>query len=240
MAFELLDTTLPAGVSPARLVALYQFDAQATALTDRSGNGHDLTPYGAVVRLGRGACGERLWQNYNNNWLATAAKSGVFNTLGALTVEWVGMIQYYQHNYNMWLWTIGDPTVTSSTLNVVASLRIRDPGVYDLNAVAMHERDSGVNEDAVFDWGLPFVLHYGALTRAADGKTYKYYSDGELLQTAVTTNPPTGGTGNIKITLLGCGSVVGECHGYLSSWRYCKDVEFTPDQIAESYDRIYA
>jgi hypothetical protein len=238
MAFNYLDNVLPGDVSGSNLVCLYQFDGPTLGLTDRSGNGHDLTETGAALWT-RSSQGEGLWQNRTNRWLSTDAKSGVFNTLGAFTVEWIEMKLLYAEATEI-LWVIGELGSAVESLNVTGCFYTRSNASDPQSMIALHEEGAGVNVYAFFEWGQPFGgLHHGALTRAADGVTYKYYSDGNLLETVVASDPPTGGTGSIKIYLQGSGSTSQEHYGYMNSWRYCRNVEFSPTQILSSYNRVH-
>jgi hypothetical protein len=68
--------------------------------------------------------------------------------------------------------------------------------------------------------------------------TYKYYSDSELLETLVATDPPTGGTGALRLYLMGQGTSL-NWYGYLNSFRYLRNVEYSEAQVLESYNRFH-
>lgn len=242
MALDMLDLVLPSGISVSTLVALYQFDGPTLGLTDRSGNGHDLTMISGVPVFSVLGDGEKTLHTFNavTTYPQTEAKAGVFNTTGALTIEWVAMVEEYNTGNEMPLFAIGDMSSLSSGLNVTALLEIREADQDLVELSVFHERGAGVNERTDFGgWTIPHGrLGYGALTRAADGVTYKLYADGEYLATGVTANPPDGGTGNIRIYIHGCNYSGRYFYGHTSSWRYCRGVEFTAEQIEESFNRI--
>lgn len=249
MAFNYLDMVLPTGVSPTNLVALYQFDGPTLGFTDRSGNGHDLIGRGdaaAAIRFTREQQGAGLWQNRVDQWRDTGNKAGVFNTLGALTVEWVGKLDIFPTNGNSWwhdVWFLagsipGGSSGDNTTVAIWLLKETNPKGLY-----VYHEYGANDRAAVQFDWGIPYGgLHHGVLTRAADGVTYKYYSDGILLQTKVASTPPTGGTGSVKLSLLGSRQSQWQydvMNATMSSVRYFRDVEFTAEQVAESYRRIH-
>lgn len=237
MAFNPLDLTLPTGISSANLICLYQFDDPSTGILDRSGNGYNLNAAGQNYYT-RGQQGEILWQAYTSDWYYTNAFAGVFNTLGALTVEWVGM-QHLYADANMFWFCIGDNASTSEALNVICAAYVPARSAA-LGLTMRHESGLGVDINTPFQWTIPFGgLHHIVLTRAADGVTYKFFSDGELLETIVASGPPTGGTGSIRLYLQGGGSTGNENSGYMNSFRYLKDIAYSEDQVAESYGRIH-
>lgn len=240
MAFNYLDTILPSGISAASLICVYQFDGPTNGFKDRSGNGYDLghlgggNPYYTKERQGEG-----LWMNYRlNDYARTGAQTGVFNTLGALTVEWIGNKLAYG-NSTEFLFAIGDVPSSTESENCICALYKRSFG----NAqgwLTFHERGAGVDVVVQSEWSmLPFGLEHGVLTRASDGVTYKLYSDGVLLETLVASDPPTGGNGAIRIYLLGTDSTSHDSYGHLNSFRYCKNVEFSQAQVLESYNRVH-
>jgi hypothetical protein len=240
MGFNYLDTVLPSGVSAASLICVYQFDGPTNGFTDRSGNGYDLAHMGGGnPYYTKGRQGEGLWMNYRlNDYAQTGAQTGVFNTLGALTVEWIGSKLAYGNSAEF-LFAIGNVPSSTESVNCICSLYKTSWG-NPQGWRAFHERGAGVDVLSQFEWiMLPFGLEHGVLTRASDGVTYKLYSDGELLETVVASDPPTGGTGAIRIYLFGTGSSSHDSYGYLNSFRYCKDVEFTPAQVLESYNRVH-
>lgn len=237
MAWNYLDTTLPPGIS-AGIVCLYQFDGYPNGLLDRSGNGRTLRYFGSVNPRWSRIDGVGVYQAGPNSWLGLdVAVSGVFNTLGELTVEWVGGKSNYI-NANQYIFCIGDLTSSTESLNAIAALYVGDSSHAKYSVI--HERGSGVNvvTDAQY-WTEPLAgLHHGVLTRESDGKTYKIYSDGVLLETLVASDPPTGGTGSIRIHVFGGGTTSIENYGYCSSFRYVKE-RFTAEQVLASFNRVH-
>jgi hypothetical protein len=243
MPLGMLDTVLPSGVSGSTLVALYQFDGPTLGLTDRSGNGHDLTMNAGTDIYEMTDQSERCLQTYSASWTFpwTAAKSATFNETGALTIEWTAKVQEYDTGSDMTLFVIGNLVSGSSSLNTTCAVLVMEADADPCAIRVIHEHGGGVNDEVEFPWTIPFArLGHMALTRAADGKTYKLHSDGELLDTQVAANAPDGGAGAIRIILMGHSTTYNRpFYGSVGSWRYCKGVEFTAAQVLESYNRIH-
>ena len=242
MALGFLTTSLPTGVSPTTLVCLYQFDGPTNGLDDRSGNGHHLHTFdGGAEKYSIHRNGEMALVNGGSlsDYPLTDNKTD-FRELGALTVEWVGSIMEWNTGAPVFLWEIGNLWSASSSLNTSCSAGIRDSDTYPARIFALHEYGAGTNESVDFDWGMPHcVLEHFALTRASDGVTYKLYAGGRYLQTKVAANAPDNGGGSWPITLMCRYNDAGsDAHGHLSSWRYCKGVEFTAAQVLESFNAI--
>jgi len=116
MAFNFLDDVLPVGASNLKL--LYNFDGSleaypptqpANTLQDLSGNTVNLTlnNYGYPVYIepfSVTAQGESVLMSLHNRYLhSVTTHSGVFNTLGEITVEWIGYSHVCDIDYERWL-----------------------------------------------------------------------------------------------------------------------------------------
>jgi len=235
-----LGLELPAGVTPGNLVCLYQFNESPDGLTDRSGNGHNLTLNGGTeiytpTERVLGVAGLEL----RNDRFAAAPTGLSPQTLGAFTVECI---------WTPGVWTVDDDSIfdirgaTAGELeddNASVSLWVgNEPGMG--RYWAQHEYGAGLDSNNYFTFGGTLnTTQLVTLTRAADGVTYKLSLQGELVETVVAANPPTGGGGaNVRIRVGGY-SFGNDVYGALHSLRYVKE-EFTAAQVLASYLEVRA
>jgi hypothetical protein len=234
--WKYLTMNVPAGASPANVVCLYQFNKHTEGLLDRSGNGHNLTnkatyeDYYPPVAHSLGVSGLEFRSDYN-----VYGPTGLGpNTLGAFTLEFLWTLTAFTTDDDFVFVVAGTPGSEAEEDNVTASFwldRTADRG----QLYAFHEYGAGLNELARFDWcGCESGPQYVAITRAADGVTYKLYLNGEHVGTTVAANPPTGGgSANVNVR-IGGDSAGNDLYGYVHTLRYTKEL-YSDAQIAESY-----
>jgi hypothetical protein len=220
-----LTTTLPAGAG--NLLALYQLDGPDAGLTDRSGNGWDLTYSDADVPWTTGASQTGLVGLAQKlNAYAYTASDATFSIDGAITAEWVLALNSFSTGDWQMLVSLGQN-------NFQFGVYIDETtGTYR----CFHENGGGTNIVTSFDAGPPVgTPHYGVVTRNADGLTHNLYIDGTLIDTAVSSAVPTP-DGNKRLYVMGY-STGSEVHGTLYSMRVCTE-EFTAAQIAAIYQTL--
>lgn len=230
-----LTTTLPTGVADSALKALYQFDGPTLGLTDRSGNGHNLTiegdaDYSWTVSEGAYGCNSLLL--FDDTW-ARSALVATLTSLGVGTMEMVFLPWGFSgHGYTYYV-AIGANRETEAA-NVSFSIRGTD-----YNGLGyFHESGAGTNRTGVTNWAAGAMGHiqYAALTRAADGITYNFYMDGVFLETLTATAPPTGSTA----VGLCVGANFDDSNNVLSSFSSVRwsHAAFTAAQVQEAYYRV--
>lgn len=215
-------TNLPTGAAAPE--AVWQFDGTASELDDRTANGHDLTLADGTVA--HAAADGLIGLFSRNSFTLTAASPAGMRTTGSLTA--------------VFLVAISEPTTTSYLLrcNAVGEAEA-DNELYSLAVLTSslfresHEYGAGSNEVLSFDAALLFgPLQHVAMTRSSDGLTHKIYVDGQLLDTQVAANAPTGGSAGAP-TLLSFDSG-GQFHGIMACALFTKE-EWTAAQVLESY-----
>jgi hypothetical protein len=233
-----LTDSLPTGITPGNLEALYKFDQKTVGLTDRSTGGHNLTLNGGIdlytpTEVSLGVAGMEL----RNDRYAYGPTGLYPGTTGACTLE------------ALWTpgpWTVADDVifsiigVTGSGLeaeNCVFELQVDSEGPRG-QYLFRHEYGAGNWESLSSGWSSS--MHCPTLvtvTRAADGKTYKLHINGEYLVTKVATNAVTDGgspSSSQRIRVGGYGSG-NDLYGTVHSIRYTKE-EFSAAQVLEAYE----
>lgn len=234
--WKYLTMTLPAGASPSNVVCLYQFNKHTEGLLDRSGNGHNLTnkatfeDYYSLTEQSMGVSGLEFRSDY-----FVYGPTGLSpSTLGALTLEFIWTPTLYTDQDDFIFMVAGPSASEAAEDNIAVSFwldRLADRG----QLYALHEYGGGTNEIARFDWvGCQSAPQYVALTRAADGVTYKLYINGEHVATTVAANAPTGSSSSAVNIRMGGDSGGNDLYAYMHSLRYTKEL-YSDNQIMESY-----
>lgn len=192
--YTYLPTTAPSGFG-GTLVAAYQFDGTADSLTDRSGNGNDLTV----------SAGTETYQSSNGLVGfafdgSTALVSGVSAALqitGELTLEIVAKLNRITSTNDQCLIGHGDQDSETLATNWLYFIYAK----HATNKIWIgHEYGSGSDSDAVcdhnFDVGPPM---YVATTQNSAGTTAKVYRSDTLIKTATLTAAAGGTTGHLYI-----------------------------------------
>jgi hypothetical protein len=222
-----LDDTAPAGYASGFEV-LYQFDGSANSLTDRMGNGHDLTAVAGTVFYTRAHGMVGLL--FPTGLYFSAPKSADYRTAGAMTWEmtyiWNGPTAAEDV-----IFAIGGLTNAANDNTLFQLSVLQNTGQYKI----FTEHGAGVNDPVNFD-NAPVVgtIQHLAITRAADGITYTLLVDGDALATAVNANQPTDGS-NSQIWVGG--KTGGDYFGCIFSMRYSLG-QMSEAQVAESYQRV--
>lgn len=236
-----IPTEPPSGIVPTQVKALYQFDGPDLGLTDRSGNGHDLasavSAYTFIPMWAEFGCNMAHIQN-STEYLYSAP-SALLASLGEATMEMV--VMRYRNAvlddaYNGYAAIAGplDTEEDNCVFSLYASQTWGRLGVFI-------EEGAGVNVAGGFSGnrvlGPQGQLMYIAITRASDGKTYKYYANGNYVSSAVLSSAPTGGsTAFVNIgRISGSGSSIGTLGIQSFRWSH---VEHTADQVLETYRRL--
>jgi hypothetical protein len=188
-----LGLTKPAGYTP-DYVALYQFDASADDLNDRTGNGHTLTlaaggPTRRVVRNGLQGHAYVGLDEYHRSAVDSSLVSLAAATLEMVAVPGPGAFSAQEDA----LFVVGgDPASELEPENFIFALRANaNSGSF----YAFHEHGAGVNDTGQLGQAMLSIgkMQYLVLTRDSDGQTYRLYIDGTLMGTVDLVNPPTGG-----------------------------------------------
>lgn len=183
-----LGTNVPEGLT---LKVLYQFDAGANDLNDRSGNGHTLSLISGTnihTYNETGLAGLSLRQN---TWFRSGY--GDKSNTGAGTIEVATRFQTPTVATD-YLFHIGNAGSGVEADNIVMGIAI------DILSAGgefwgCHESGGGTFRYAALG-GLPRrnLDTYIALVRAEDGVTYSIYFNGVLFGSGATAAAPTGGT----------------------------------------------
>jgi hypothetical protein len=233
-----LTTTLPTGVAASALKALYQFDASADGLKDRSTNGEDLSAAGGAVAtwpIMTGSVGCNGVLLYPGSWLWSAA-GATLGTLGAATVEMTFRPVFNNEPSNSisCYFCIGEDSeaeASNAVFSVVGSDTYNSLGYF-------YETGGGGNRTAYTDWCCGALGHTQMLTmtRAADGITYDFYMDGVFLETLTAAGAPTGGT-SVRAIVGSGGVAANDAPGIFHSVRYTH-AYYTAAQALEAYQRV--
>jgi hypothetical protein len=229
-----LSPTPPLGYTTP-FVLLYQFDNTVDRLTDRIGT-HDLTLVGGayVPTLRNG-----LFGNINvgqGRYLESGVDSSLA-ALGAATVEVTLALTSWTSAQDEIFAVSGVDSSETEANNFTVSLWEDDNGSGGGGQLgSLHEYSTGNNEWHYYGGTLcPGEMHYVALTRESDGKTYKIYTDGVETGSVVAGNAPTGGS-NARIRLGGydaSSAFIGE----LYSARFSKGT-MSAAQVADVYNAL--
>lgn len=190
-----LSVIPPSGLSPSAVIACYQFDGPALGLTDRTGNGHNLSRIGTehawVAMKAENGCNAAVIYN-NTDHLETGISDALIS-LGAATVEMV--IARYRiadltniRNYYFICGGTGEGANDNIVFSAYGSNIRNRLGI-------LVEKDSGTDiiGDSPGYWQpcIPGSFNYLAIAREADGVTYHVYSDGNFIEDIVLSDPPT-------------------------------------------------
>lgn len=232
-SWNYFTTTLPTGADSSKLICLYQFDGPDEGLTDRTGNGHDLTVNRDVFWAHlKGSLGINAVQ-FRDNTNSEGPVRLFPGTTGAWTVEWLWspIAWTTAADFIFAVYGAGETEASNVTVDIIVAATNGQIGVH-------HERGAGSNVSGNFSFtGLLGHIQYGAVTRNADGVTHKLYSDGDYVETLVLDNPPTGGDGADVHVAVGGGDTDNDLYAYLFSIRYVQE-EYSAAQILESYNAV--
>lgn len=232
-----LTTTVPTG-APAP-TALYQFDGTASKYTDRTGNGHNVTLVAGteVQPSWKGIVGSA----FETAYLQSAAGIGALQSLGAITIE-VQLMPYRLDNSsrNVFVW-FGEAGALEAD-NILYSVHCTASGSSLLpNASRMlecrQEKDAGQLRSAIFAnssiivWDRKLITY----TREADGVTWKLYINGQLIDTQVLADAPTGGTTS-RLFIGGDGSFFAKA--IMHSVRITVGTTYDAAQVLEAYEAL--
>jgi len=227
-----LDSVGPTGSAGPNL--LYQFDGSTAEGDERISGVHDLTlgvnnGSGPLTFFGEVYASSSQWH--------TTTFTDVERTVGAVTVELVVTINSYASNdYLFAISNSGDAQVA----NFVLSLKTDSLG----NLGYLVERGGGTNIESWFSnytvqVGTPLYI---ALTRSADGLTYKLYVNGVHRDTITETDAAeiaeSGNTQELGLLCFWEGSVAGTMDARLSSFRMTIGEIFTQNQITETWNKV--
>lgn len=192
--YTYLPTTAPTGFG-GTLVAAYQFDGTASALLDRTGNGHDLSV----------STGSEIYQQssglvgfaFDGATALVSAVNGALQITGELTLEIVAKLNRITATNDQCLIGHGDKDSETLATNWLYF-------IYAANATNQiwvgHEYGSGSDSDMVcdhtFDVGPP---HYIAFTQNSAGTTGNVYRGETLVKSGALTAAAGGTTGHIYI-----------------------------------------
>jgi hypothetical protein len=203
-------------------------------LTDRAGNGHDLTANRDVFWAAlAGSVGINALQVRTNTNIE--GPTGLYpGTLGAFTVEWIWSPILWSADTDF-IFSVGGPGSELEADNFTLRILVNaGDGAYG----NFHERGAGTNVEGFgTSAGLIGHVQYGAMTRNADGVTHKLYSDGDFRETITLSDPPTGGDGANVVVQVGGDDTANDLYAFLFSIRYAQE-EYTAAQILESYQRV--
>lgn len=229
-----LPNSKPSGYTP-DFECLYQFDGTVDDLDDRTTNGNDLVIQGAVAHMKTvSASGLIGWSFIPNDNIYARGPNGNYQNTGAGTIEvtgcWATPFGTVCHIFN-----IGYDGSALESRNQVMGLRVT---ATTAEIAGWHESGGGNDINAGIGCCVPrYADGYFALTRAADGVTYKFYFNGNLYGTAVAASAPTGGTDGY--IYVGGQSSSTDYSGNIMSARYSKG-EMTAAQIAEVNEYLRA
>ena len=228
--WKYLGTSPPTGT----VEALYQFDGITSGLTDRSGNGHLLTHNGTEYYApGEEALGVAGLELRANRYCY--GPTGLYpGTTGAFTVEAIWTPGIWSDADDVIFTVIGATTSGLEAENCTVELAVNSNvgrGTYKIR----HEYGAGNWEELNSQWaGAIGEPHMVTLTRASDGKTYKVFINGVLLETLVATNAVTGGGSATERIRVGGYTTGNDLYGVLHSIRYTL-AEFSEAQVLSSY-----
>ena len=237
------DTTLPTGISSSNLISLYQFDATASSLNDRSGNGYHLSLSGPEsycgipISSGNGTMIGMAFPEDKHLYLTNTAHNSAFRFLGAFAMEFLAV---YEGN-----------TGTSDTFVDLAPIggggeSEADNILYRLQAnandgmfVYIHEYGGGVNQpssgNAKSSYCYPGLIQHLILNRRSNGDVMVYQNGVKVVEwTGLTL--PTGGSNSVL--RFGDVNYVGaHLNGAIACIRVL-DTSYTDAQALESYRRV--
>lgn len=241
-----LGTTPPTGFSASDIKACYQFDGPTLGLTDRTGNGHDLS-----TNVSYGYAWHHMGDSYGCNgffvgldtvWLLSPL-SATLGTLGEATMEFA-FARYRMGNmddtYNGYMAIGGDDETEDDNICFCiygSATRNRLGFLQEYGAAGANS--ALVNPD-FWAVGCTGQMVYIAATRDSDGVTFHLYVDGVYLCDTVLPNAPTGAT-NVRV-YIGCATgAIGSSSqpGVFNSARWSHG-KMTTDQIAETYAQLRA
>lgn len=237
-----LDTTLPTGVDPASLIAVYQFDATADALHDRSGNGYHLYVYSGstsycVIPTSSVDAGmyAKAFPEQTGLRLATAGHNAAFKNaaVNPFTVE---VLMVYEGNTGQDddIVVIG-PTAAGSGLEVNNWLFRLCCEHGSGRFFHGHEYGAGIWTGMTDGYAYPGLIQHIIISRDAAGFT-RMAQNGFVFRTG-TLHVPTGG-GN-DILSIGRPPEGGTTHldGAIMGLRFVAE-SYSDAQILESYQRV--
>lgn len=230
-----VDDTLPNGVSSSPILR-YNFDGSANALKDLTDNGHNLTRSGGaefyIPMPIRG--GSKFLGLSESEYYYTASHADL-RLLGAGTWEIVCFLN--------------DISAASDTLfahNAAGADIEANNFLYALRILAdnghffyRHEYGAGVNQESTFTDSMAVVggpMHL-VLTRDSAGTDVNLYMNSVLVSNYSASNAPTGGANGALVIGADVGGPSEYFHGGASSFRMF-DIEFTANQVAESYKKV--
>jgi hypothetical protein len=167
-------------------VGLWNFNG---VTTDSSGNNFNLTVSGIEkYSIVPGFNLKGFYLNGSTNLYRTV-HDDLLNITGALTIEYI----YYVPSY----YPIGGVITAyaasgeSEDTNFIYQISVNQFGVFNM----FTEHDSGANDSADSNVNvITIVPSYAAVTRSDDGKTIKFYSNGQLITEVTDHIKPTGGS----------------------------------------------
>jgi len=243
-----LQPTAPTGFSQSDIKACYQFDGPTLGLTDRTANGHDLIDVSPTTGLAWVAMQAALGCNgrfhaWDANFMYTAEDVALM-TLGACTGELVWMpcgSGSLAQPTNGMLTITSYPADVGSVGNTTFSFGRTDQRNLAERGMLFIGYDSGLGVwTEVFSPngvcpGIHGQMTYTAITRAADGKTYKIYHDGVHVDTIAAPAAPDGGTDSALI--IGAIDTTANEYGRGVIWQSVRwsHGEMTEGQIDETY-----
>lgn len=213
---------LPTGAASPE--AVWQFDGSANELDDRTANGHDLTVEGGS-ELHAAAEGLIGFVSNNSFRLYDGASPAGLRTTGAVTAEFLVSMQPGVLSVLFGIYG----TDETEAMNNLYAFTVRDTTRL---IRADHEYSTGSDETHDFS-AMPLFgpVQHIAITRSSNGLTYKLYIDGQLVDTQVASNAPTGG-GSATPRLFGSSA------NYFGGAMFCARItkeEWSAAQVLESY-----
>jgi len=204
-------------------VVLYNFES-GSELVDSSGNGLDLDTEVGTPRYADLISGISMVDLDGSNLRRSSSNDSELNITGAVTVE------LFAINRN-------------STGGIAISYQGGDTQFWDARVAATEKYGTGYRKSggsfvevaSDVTWARGPELQHFAVTRASDGKTYKFYVNGVLKDTEVAANTPQSGTDsavNIGANRLNAARF----NGFVGSIKVVAS-ELSADDIKAEYNR---
>jgi hypothetical protein len=220
--FVPLDGVFPTGIVAGNLQARFDHDKSASDLNDLSGNGVNLALVAGLKEYNEVKGNPYLWFEPTTQYSSTPPNPAILN-IGALTFEALVFLNY-----------LPGPQVIATVMDSVAGTCdwLVENNI-DRFAILQNSPGNSVATGGPVVAGEPILL---TVTRAADGVTWKFYINGELVQTGVAGAPPVAHP-NAYLTFGQFAAGGSPLYAGINSTRIFS-VEFTAAQVRESYDRV--
>lgn len=242
--WKYLSSTLPTGIAPAALTALYQFDGTGDSLKDRSGNGRDLTlsigpeSYCAIpVSSGSGNMIAMAFPEDKKLILSNPAHNTDFRYLGAMAIE---ALMVYEGNTGTsdTIVDFSPPTHSEVPADNIAYLlqANADDGMF----YYIHETGAGTNQpltgNAKSSYCYPGLIQHLILNRTAGGDVMVIQNGVKVVEWTGLTNPTD--CTNAGLAIGQRYSNGAQLNGAIASMRFIGGASYSQAQWEESYQRV--